>query len=206
MEIDSELFPTHMKEYLQILACKYIDDDTVFMKHLTKQAQLKNEAAQHQLDVMQMFSDLKTQVQTYIHDMQMLGYQRITDVCSFIQAQDQVPTISNKQWTVCALSGVNTNSFLELHHNSRRLCLDQKYAAFAACLWLLQHIDIMEFNRMRQYLDLTAKESNIKDILDLYVQTELTAEVVKMYCNAFAIVFKVLQHTKDEILASTTHT
>ena len=63
----------------------------------------------------------------------MLGYQRITDVCCFIQAQDQVPNCNTNhhQEPVCAVSGVNTNSFLELHHNSRRLSLDQTYAAFA---------------------------------------------------------------------------
>lgn len=203
MEVDSEHFPVHMKEYLQILACKYIDDDTVFMKHLSKQAQLKNEAAQHQLDVIQKFTDLRTQIQTYINDVQMLGYQRIADVCVFVQAQEQVPMIVTNQWTVCALSGVNTNSFLSLSHNHRMLYVDSKFAAFVASLWLAHHMDTMEFNRLREYLLHASKDLHIKDILDAYVQTELTAEVIKMYCDALATVMRVLHKTKSSILAAT---
>ena len=44
-----------IRDYLNILACKFIDDESTYMKHLQKQAALNNEEAMHKLSVCKHF-------------------------------------------------------------------------------------------------------------------------------------------------------
>ena len=61
--ISNLAFKELVRKYLMTLACKYVDDDLTFMKHLNKQALLGNEDAIHQLSIMKHFESILTNIQ-----------------------------------------------------------------------------------------------------------------------------------------------
>ncbi len=198
--ISNLAFKELVRKYLMTLACKYVDDDVTFMKHLNKQALLGNEDAIHQLSIMKHFESILTNIQKHISDFALLGYQRIANVCLAIQAQPAIPFPTSHNWNVCALSGVNTNSVFVLAQDNASLYLDEHYLPFATMLWTVTHIATIECNRINNFM--TSDTSlNIKQSMELYRKSEqMTGEaLVSNYEIAFTAVLDVLKQTRLEI-------
>ena len=123
MDLPEPKFKALISEYLLILGSKYIDDESLYLKHLQKQAQLQNTHALRQLSVLQQFDAITKDIQSQITDLNTLGYERIAHVCAAIQAQPELPFRTTQQWAICALSGVNTNKSFELTQGNKTIYL-----------------------------------------------------------------------------------
>ena len=66
MDLPEPEFKALISEYLLILGSKYIDDESLYLKHLQKQAQLQNTHALRQLSVLQQFDAIIKDIQSQI--------------------------------------------------------------------------------------------------------------------------------------------
>lgn len=190
-----------IRDYLNILACKFIDDETTYMKHVQKQAALNNEEAMHKLSVCKHFEQKHEQIHTYIDEFRTMGYQRIADVCSAIRAQPTLPFTTSMHWTVCGLSGVNTNNAIRLLWHDNVIYLDCFYASFAAMFWMVTHVVELEFNRLSEFLSTRDESLSISQCLAMYQNDKdmINDDLVHMYFTAYDIVFTVMAKTRAEI-------
>ena len=68
MDLPEPKFKALISEYLLILGSKYIDDESLYLKHLQKQAQLQNTHALRQLSILQQFDAITKDIQSQITD------------------------------------------------------------------------------------------------------------------------------------------
>ena len=201
MDLPEPEFKALISEYLLILGSKYIDDESLYLKHLQKQAQLQNTHALRQLSVLQQFDAITKDIQSQITDLNTLGYERIAHVCAAIQAQPELPFRTTQQWAICALSGVNSNNSFELTQGNKTIYLDAFYGPFAAMLWLVTHVQEMEHSRIAHFLSSSDANSTLSVIMQDY-EKSLTAQqddLQNLYYNAYRIVWDVLQASREQI-------
>tara|TARA_B100001758_G_scaffold185543_1_gene162274 strand:- start:7990 stop:8646 length:657 start_codon:yes stop_codon:yes gene_type:complete len=194
-------FKKLIKRYLIILACKFVDDETSFIKHLQKQANANNTDAIEQLSVIKQFDTLLQHIQKTITEFGVLGYQRISKVCLAIHSQAQLPFSVSHHWNVCSLSGINTNNSCVLKGTEPVIHIDHNYACFASMLWLVTHMPEMEYSRINHFLNHANTNDSIKQIMQKYLETDTftTDTIIDMYYTAFKIVHTVFKNTMTQI-------
>ena len=139
MDLPEPKFKALISEYLLILGSKYIDDESLYLKHHQKQAQLQDTHALRQLSVLQQFDAITKPVQNHRpKHLRLRVNERIAYVCAAIQAQPELPFRTTQQWAICALSGVNTNKSFELTQGNKTIHIDAVYGPFAR-----QTLDVM---------------------------------------------------------------
>ena len=100
-----------------------------------------------------------------------LRHARIVEVCRAIKLLEHIPTTFSQHWNMCALTGVNTNHALVIdraEHNP--LFIDASFASFATMLWLLAHIDAVEYNRTMEFVNQTPTDQSIRTTIAAYQQ------------------------------------
>ena len=209
MDVSESEFKDLLHQYLITLGCKYVDDETMYMKHLQKQASLQNADAQKQLEILNRFESWNQQIMTYIQRFQVLGYCRIAHVCLAVKAEPKVPFVTSEHWVVCSLSGVNTNQSCQFQYEGKTLYIDEKFTCFATMLWLVFHMADLEFARVNDFLHESDADLNIKQIMDNYRQLMQNEALLDLYYTAYATVFDVLEQTmkqiEEEVCKNPTH-
>lgn len=190
-----------LQKYLVILACKFVDDESSFIKHLQKQANANNLDAIDKLTVIKQMDALFQHLHKQISDFGILGYQRIAQVCTAITLQNELPFTVSRNWVVCSLSGINTNHSCVLKIPEQTLYLDYHYLQFASKLWLVAHMSEMEYSRVNNFLADSNASDSIKQIMKNYLATDTFQgnDTVNMYLDAFTTVFQVFEHTQTQI-------
>ena len=205
MDLSETDFKAMTAEYLLILASKFVDDENVYMKHIHRQAQLQNADAMKQVAVLKHFEELDSKVEVMIGDLETLGYERIVNVCRAIQSIPALPFPITQQWSICSLTGVNTNKSVILEFNGQRMHLDEFYAPFASMLWLVSHIQDMEYNRMSEFLARSDPNMSISETMQKYKdELNVCGEAIQnLYYTAFKTVLDVFERTNVEIQEKT---
>lgn len=194
-------FKNRLKEYLIVLACKFVDDESSFIKHLHKQANSLNASAMNQLAVIKQFENLSQQIHKRISDFAVLGYQRISRVCLAIISEPELPFNVSHDWAICALSGINTNHSCVVKNADQTFHIDFYFAPFASMLWLVTHMSEMEYSRINSFLNESNPGDSIKQIMQKYLETDTFQEdeIIDMYHTAFKTVYTVFDNTIQQI-------
>lgn len=149
-------FQQHLVNYLVVLSCKYIGDDVAYIRYMQKQAACHNEHAIAGISALDFVDKIHRAVDRNLQFFAATGHTRIVRVCNAIRGLDQPPSSHSKLWHVCALSGVHTNHALLLPSaDSTPLAIDSQFTPFASMLWLITHIDAVEYNRTMQFVNST---------------------------------------------------
>ena len=199
MDVSESEFKDLLQQYLITLGCKYVDDETMYMKHLQKQASLQNADAQKQLEILNRFESWNRQIMTYIERFQSLGYCRIAHVCLAVKAELKVPFVTSEHWVVCSLSGVNTNKSCQFQYEGKPLYVDEHFTCFATMLWLVFHMADLEFSRVNDCLHESDADLSIKQIMDNYREIMQNKSLLDLYYTAYATVFDVMEQTMKQI-------
>tara|TARA_B100001758_G_C18416252_1_gene620035 strand:- start:6603 stop:7268 length:666 start_codon:yes stop_codon:yes gene_type:complete len=92
-----------------------------------------------------------------------------TKVCNAIRQLDLPPASHSQLWSLCALTGVNTNRALLIERAEQPpLAVDAQFTPFATMLWLVTHIDAVEYNRTMQFVNATPGISPLSTLVNPY--------------------------------------
>lgn len=164
-------FREHIVNYLCVLSCKYIGDDVAYIRYMQKQAAAGNEHAMAGVKALCFIESLHQHIDQHIKYFEAIGHARIVEVCRAIKLLEHIPTTFSQHWNMCALTGVNTNNALVIdraEHNP--LFIDASFASFATMLWLLAHIDAVEYNRTMEFVNQTPTDQSIRTTIAAYQQ------------------------------------
>jgi hypothetical protein len=196
---DAAAFETHFKHYVQVMACKTIGDSTQYTKHLQRRAAEGDAAAAAQTAALDFFAGLEAQAQHVLEELHALGQDRIARVCDAICRESTLPLARVQHWGLCALSGMPSNSMLQIGVEEGGVLVAPEFEAFATAFWVARNIAMLEKSRAAAFANSSAENATISGIVTAYCEQQHVGEVGEVYAWAFAVVHATLAATKDRL-------
>lgn len=204
-DLQEQQFREHLLNYLVVLACKYIGDDVAYVRYMQKQAASQNEHAIAGVNALNFIDKIHKIIDRNVQFFAATGHARVVLVCNTVRQLESPPTCTSDLWHLCALTGVNTQHALLLSASEHNvLAIDAQFKAFATMLWLVTHIDAVEYNRTMQFVNAMPAEQSITASIDCYKQhlQEHSDELVNLYFHATTYVLQCLQMTRQRLQCS----
>lgn len=198
-ELDAAVFATHFANYVQVIACKTIGDSTQYTKHLQRRGAEGDASALAQTAALSFFTDIETEVQQVLAELQALGQDRIIRVCATIGQEPSLPLMRVHAWGLCALSGMPSNTMLQIGSGEGSLLLALEFEPFATAFWVMQHISMLEKSRAAAFANSSAENATIAGIVTAYCEQAQDQDVCDLYRWAFAMVLGTLAATKERL-------
>lgn len=195
---DAAAFATHFKHYVQVMACKTIGDCTQYTKHLQRRAAEGDAAAAAQTAALDFFAGLETQVLQAVEELRSLGQERVVRVWEAISREPTLPLARVQRWGLCALSGMPSNTMLQVKSDEGAMLLALEFEAFATALWVVHNIAALEKSRAAAFANSSAENATIADIVTAYCEQQ-QAGVGEVYAWAFAVVQATLAATRARL-------
>ena len=193
--LDLKDFEKNFKWFSELTACQVVMDKDTYMKHLKHESAHGVAEASAQLDSLQYFSTLLHKQNRVISELNLLGHNRITNICEAIINLKTLPIPRIYKWQICALSCVPSNCLLDL---SVEYAIDESFEPFATALWTADHMQRIEKNRMYE-LALSMSALSKPEIVQSLISEEEIKSNAQVYIWAYKTSNQVLTHTLERL-------
>ena len=192
----------YIKDYMQVLACRYIGDESSYNKFIVKQASVNNDDATHKQMSVAYMQSLKDRIASCIDYFSNSGHSRIADFCLSVMNLEQPVFPKIERWSICSLTGVNSNQSLQLGAAGDLGNVDIRHEPFVRGLWICSHVNDIEHMRISNFMStqdsLKSITLNISEYLD---SSHFPSEThMQIYFDAFSMVLGVLEGTEQYII------
>lgn len=197
--IDEAAFEAHFAQYTQSVACKAIGDSGQYTKHVQRRCAEGDAAALAQTAATEFFAGLDAEVFGFLEEMRGLGQDRIARVCDAVCQYSMLPFPRVHRWGLCALTGMPTESVLDVKGGEGELAVAPDFEAFATALWLVKHMWVLEKNRAAAFANKAEESATIASIVTAYCAHEAHAAAAATYLWAFRVALGTLRATRARL-------
>jgi len=192
----------YLRDYMQVLACRYIGDETSYNKFIVKQASIHNEDATHKQKSVAHVQGLRDRIACGVEYFANSGHSRVADFCSSVMALEQPVFPKIDRWAICSLTGVNSNECIQVGVGDR-VCVDVRHEPFVRSLWMCSHMHEIEHMRISTFTATQDTQQSITANISAYIDgSHFPSEAhVQTYLDAFRLVLGVLEDTERYIEA-----
>lgn len=190
--INIEIF----RDFIETKACIFAADDDVYMKFLQKQASLDNNDAIRQLSSMVTVKSNIDHLYREIEKLNIIGLSKLYCICEMVKTKESPKFEIHDKWTVCSVSGMPTNQCVMLG-KYLEWNVDISYLPFFDSLWIISHLDNIEYSRFISYLEERPVSEKILDSLKFLSNSSnyVSDETIQRYIEAFHSVLSVIETT-----------
>ena len=195
-DADTQHADASVAHYVDVVVNTHIGDEATYAKFIQKNQHSDTETRAK----MQAIEYVETRLQRIgelFRTCQRDGRERVFNMCQMLSRDIPCTFERVKRWYTCELSGICTNSCIQMQWADDAMIVDEQYHCFVLCLWLVTHIHSIETNRIDEYLKSTGNSSSIAEMIAGYHESQhaTPASEIQNYVDAFVFVEKTLTAT-----------
>ena len=186
MALDDDVLRAALTQFILTKACVNASDEDVYMRFLEKQAGSDQAMAVEQLDSVRVVAALITEINGEIENLGICGLSKLHSVCWIVQAQARPAFRVQKKWVVCSVSSLTTSECVLLGDSSE-WSVDVSYMAFLRMLWMVSHIDSIEYSKYVLFVNSRPSSEKTIDSLRCIEQSDVYVNDAHITAYMFAL-------------------
>jgi len=182
--------------YVDVVVNTHIGDETTYAKFIQKH-QHSDTASREKIQAIEYVENRVQNIGALFRTCQRDGRERVYNMCQMISRDIPCTFERVARWHTCELSGICTNSCIQMQWADEGMIVDERYHCFVMCLWLVTHIHRIETNRIDEFLQSTGNTQSIVELIEAYHTSQYAtpASEIENYVDAFVFVEKTLTAT-----------
>jgi len=191
-----------LKDYMQVLACRYIGDESTYNKFIAKQVSVRNDDATHKQMSVAYMQSLKDRIACCIESFSNSGHSRIAEFCLSVMSLEQPVFPRIERWSICSLTGVNSNESLQVGAAGDIGSVDIRHEPFVRGLWMCSHVHEIEYMRINNFLSTQDSQKSITlNVSEYIASSHFPSDAhMQIYFDTFSMVLGVLEGTQRYIV------